>query len=117
MPELFYAKSLFDIDLEATFDEFGDVLRALTPLQLLKVKDVRVFLRDALVTDHLIRDESVQDGSQAPHVRQRRDLSRLLGDLRREEDTVASTYFIVEVRCFATVHKLHQGQVPDIELD
>ena len=69
LPELRHSQAFLDIDLEATFDEFGDVLRALAPLRLPKVKDVRVFLRNALVTDHLIRDENVQDGSQAPHVR------------------------------------------------
>ena len=69
LPELRNSQTFLDIDLEATFDEFGDGLRALAPLWLPKVKDVRVFLRNTLVTDHLIRDENVKDSSQAPHVR------------------------------------------------
>ena len=49
LPQLLYCHPLFDIDLEAAFDELSDVSGAIVPLGLPKVKDIGVLIRDSLL--------------------------------------------------------------------
>ena len=91
------------------------MFRALAPLGLLKVKDVGVLISDSLLTDHLIRDENIQYGSQAPHVSQLRYLGALRLYFWRKEDAICATNFVIEPCRTIAIYELHQGQVFHID--